>query len=242
MFSTPKFDQFLILLALLLAGCAPGSATMIASYPQNSRPRPAPTALNDSTRLSLQVNDVPSAADQAIDLTQRYSGWVIDRSCRGAGMDQIIELVLAVPPPTTSACAGRCLAWGRSSTRPSGTAPAAVQPVRTRVISTWSSTRPLRRGTLSRLPPAREVVTRPRPSNRAWQVTAAIFTFLLNILIWIVVVGGPFVLIGLGILALVRRARHKPLSENKEIHPIFRIDTKPFVSRLSAGYQDPSGG
>jgi hypothetical protein len=43
--------------------------------------------------------------------------------------------------------------------------------------------------------------------RRAWQVTASIFTFLLDGLIWIGVVAGPFVLIGLGILFLVRRAR-----------------------------------
>ncbi len=49
--------------------------------------------------------------------------------------------------------------------------------------------------------------------QRAWQVTAGIFTFLLDGLIWIAVVAGPFVLIGLGILYLVRA----PAPGNKEI-------------------------
>ena len=213
MFSTPKFDQFLILLALLLAGCAPGSATMIASYPQNSRPRPAPTALNDSTRLSLQVNDVPSAADQAIDLTQRYSGWVIDRSCRGAGMDQIIELVLAVPPANHERLRRALLGLGQVVDQAIWDGAGGC--------STCADTSYI----YLELNPSAQAweAVPPAPGDgsgnpaetfyRAWQVTAAIFTFLLNILIWIVVVGGPFVLIGLGILALVRRARHKPLSE-----------------------------
>src|SRR5664279_2308480 len=103
MFSKPKFVRFLILLALLLPGCAPGSATMIASYPHPSdnanAPRPQATALNNSSRLSLEVDDVSYASSQAIDLAQSYGGWVVDRSCRGGAAGQVASLILAVPDP-----------------------------------------------------------------------------------------------------------------------------------------------
>ncbi len=88
MFTPPKFAWFLAL-AILLAGCAPGSATMIASYPQTmANPRPQPTALNNSSRLALEVDDVPSATSQAIDLALSYGGYVVDRNCRGEGADR----------------------------------------------------------------------------------------------------------------------------------------------------------
>jgi hypothetical protein len=41
----------------------------------------------------------------------------------------------------------------------------------------------------------------------AWGVTAAIFGFLLDLLIWVVVVAGPFVLIGLGARQLYLKLR-----------------------------------
>jgi hypothetical protein len=44
----------------------------------------------------------------------------------------------------------------------------------------------------------------------AFSVFAALFTYLVDILIWLTVVGGPFVLMGLGLRALVRRWRPRP--------------------------------
>jgi hypothetical protein len=213
MCSTPKIAWFLALV-ILLAGCAPGSATLIASYPQTmANPRPQPTALNNSSRLALEVDDVPSAATQAIDLAQSYGGWVVDSYCRGEGADQVANLILAMPASGAE----------RLRRALSGLGQVVDQ-------TTWSD----QTGCIScaevsyiylELTPRPPVWVDAPPANRdqnwspawtfrrAWQVTADIFTFLLDGLIWIGVVAGPFVLIGLGILFLVRRARHKNLSE-----------------------------
>jgi hypothetical protein len=209
MVSTRKFAWYLAVLALLLASCAPGAPTVIASYPRNiaNQPRPAPTALNNSTRLSLQVNDVPSAADQAIDLAQQYDGWVIDRSCRGAGIDQIVNLVLAVPQANHERLRRALLglgqivdqdAWDNTGGCSTCADVSYIYLELNPSVQAWDA-----------VPPAPgEGSGNPTDTfRRAWQVTAAIFTYLLNILIWIMVVGGPFVLIGMGILALVRRFR-----------------------------------
>jgi hypothetical protein len=215
MFSPPKFAWYLAVLALLLAGCAPGAPTVIASYPRNiaNQPRPAPTALDNSTRLSLQVDDVLAATDQAIDLTQQYGGWVIDRSCRGAGVDQIVNLVLAVPPANHARLRRALLGLGRIVDQDAWDDTGGCSTCADTsyiYLELYPSAQPW-----DAVPPApgEESGNPAETFYRAWQVTAAIFTFLLNILIWIFVVVGPFVLIGLGILALVRRARHKPLSE-----------------------------
>ena len=96
MCATPKFAWFLAL-AILLAGCAPGSATLIASYPQTmANPRPQPTALNNSSRLALEVDDVPFATTQAIDLALTL------RRVRGRPRlprrgPQVANLILGVP-------------------------------------------------------------------------------------------------------------------------------------------------
>ena len=217
MFSTPKFVRFqawLVLLALLLAGCAPGSATMIASYPQSTAyvPRPQATALNNSNRLTLQVDDVPYATSQAIDLAQRYGGWVVDRDCRGEGADQFANLVLAVPAYNGERL--RRMLFGLGQVIDRDTWSAATGCVSCPDVSYIYLE-------LTPYPPAPVAAPSLHPDQNwnpawtlrhAWQVTAGIFTFLLDGLIWIAVVAGPFVLIGLGILVLVRRAQRKNLS------------------------------
>jgi hypothetical protein len=211
MFSTPKFVRCLILLALLLAGCAPGSATMIASYPRNvaNAPRPQATALNNSSRLSLQVDDVSYATSQAIDLAQSYGGWVVDRSCRGEGADQVANLILAVPASGAERLHRTLISLGRVIDQTSWTNYSGCSTC-SEISYIYLELTPYP------YPPARvDAPPASRDQNwspawtfrRAWQVTAGIFSFLLDGLIWIAVVAGPFVLIGLGILYLVRRAR-----------------------------------
>lgn len=210
MLSTPKFAWYLVLLALLISSCAPGAPRLIATSPQDSvpAPRPTPTVLNHSTRLSLEVEDVPSAAGQAIDLAQRYGGWVIDRSCRGEGAYQVINLILAVPVSNSERLRRALSGLGRVNDQNAWNDYAGCATCSdVSYIYLELSPRP---PTWVEVPPVtREESWSPAWTfRRAWQVTAGIFTFLLDGLIWIVVVGGPFVLIGLGILALIRRARH----------------------------------
>jgi hypothetical protein len=209
MFTPPKFVRFLILLALLLSGCAPGSATMIASYPQANAnaPRPQATALNNSTRLSLQVDDVSYATSQAIDLAQSYGGWVVDRYCRGEGAEQVANLILAVPASAAERLRRTLTGLGQVTDQVSWTDHSGcITCAETSYIYLELTPRP---PTWVEKPPAsRSSDWSPAWTLRhAWQVTAGIFSFLLDGLIWIAVVAGPFVLIGLGILYLVRRAR-----------------------------------
>jgi len=209
MFTTPKFAWYLAVLALLLAGCAPGAATLIASYPRDSAPayRPTPTSLYNSTHLSLEVDDVPSAANQAIDLAQRYGGWVIDRSCRGTGMDQIVNLILAVPPSNSARLRRALIGLGRVFDQDAWNETSGCTAC-SDVSYIYLELNPRPPAWIEEPPaPGQDSWNPAWTLRRAWQVTATIFTFLLDVLIWLAVVAGPFVLIGLGILALIRRAR-----------------------------------
>jgi hypothetical protein len=211
MFSTPRFVRFLIFLALLLPGCAPGSATLIASYPHPSDPanppRPQPTALNNSSRLSIEVDDVSFAASQAIDLAQSYGGWVVDRFCRGEGAEQVSNLILAVPASGAERLRRALAGLGQVIDQTTWSdASGCITCAKTSYIYLELTPRPP--AWVAEPPASHDQNWSPAWTfQRAWQVTAGIFTFLLDGLIWIAVVAGPFVLIGLGILYLVPRAR-----------------------------------
>ena len=217
MFSTPKFVRCLILLALLLAGCAPGSATMIASYPHPSDnayvPRPQATALNNSTRLSLQVDDVSYATTQAIDLAQSYGGWVVDRYCRGEGAEQVASLILAVPDSSAERLRRTLTGLGQVIDQTSWSdRSGCITCSETNYIYLELTPYPYPPARVEAPPASHDAPSGQNWSpawtfRRAWQVTASIFSFLLDGLIWIAVVAGPFALIGLGILFLVRRTR-----------------------------------
>jgi hypothetical protein len=216
MFSTPKFIWFLVLLALLLAGCAPGSPTLIASYPHPSDPanppRPQPTALNNSSRLSIEVDNVSYATSQAIDLAQSYGGYVVDRDGHGEGTEQVANLILAVPTSGAERLRRALAGLGQVIDQTTWSdRSGCITCTETSYIYLELIPRP---PTWVEKPPAsRDQNWSPAWTlRRAWQVTTGIFTFLLDGLIWIAVVVGPFALIGWGILALVRRARHKHLS------------------------------
>jgi hypothetical protein len=211
MFFTPKFVLFLIILILLLAGCAPGSATMIASYPHPSdvanAPRPQATALNNSSRLSLEVDDVSYATSQAIDLAQSYGGWVVDRYCRGEGAGQVANLILAVPASGAERLRQTLTGLGQVFDQTSWSDDAGCSTC-SEISYVYLELTPYPPARVDVPPILHDQNWSPAWTFRqAWQVTASIFSFLLDGLIWIAVVAGPFVLIGLSILYLVRRAR-----------------------------------
>ncbi len=194
-------------LVLLLAGLTACAPRLIASSPLNvaSAPRPRPTALDNSIRLSIEVDDAPSAASQAIDLAQRYGGWVVDHSCRGGCLDQVTGLVLAVPASNSERLLRALSGLGRVYDQEAWNLDYGCSTC-SDVAYIYLELCPRRFDAEPAL--SHEDSWDPAATfRRAWQVSASIFTFLLDILIWLAVVAGPFILIGLGILFLIRRAR-----------------------------------
>jgi hypothetical protein len=194
------------LLAVSMASCSGGNTPrQIAAYPQStSYPRPGFTRVYDSS-LELEVVDVDEAEDRATFLAYQAGGWVLDSyywqqgGCRGT------MLVLAVPTSRSAAVWQDLLDLGTP-----------LQEQRSnRVISTVGEdlntpayiTIQLqeRDGKLPACPTFGWCP--PHTLDKAWYVFTSIFSFLLDMLIWIAVLLGLFVLIGVGLWALVRRIR-----------------------------------
>ncbi len=204
----------------LLAACAGMQATpqIIASAPREAESglpiaeytAPANNRLVVySASLELEVRDVDAAAERATQLAYDYGGYLAESTSWRREGQTYTTLTLAVPVAYYEDLYAALLRLGTPRTeRQSGD----VVP-RGRYEDEWNtfshitvSLRPA--PALVRLPPLPE--TGWSPMRTFWQAfgfVAGILQVLVDILIWVVVVAGPFVLIGLGVRALVRRWR-----------------------------------
>ncbi len=209
------------LLVLTLAACA-GQATpqRIGSYPRGGAPAPAvpetiphyPPAPPNllviyNATLELEVSEVDAAARRATQLAYDYGGYLVSSQAWFQGEQKHATLTVAVP-----------------ATR--------FEPARRALLDLGLLLRETVSGELTygggagwatfshltlQLRPAPDPFTLPRPRlpaagwnpartfERAFAVFAGIFSFLVDALIWATVVIGPFVLVGLGLRAVVRR-------------------------------------
>ena len=206
----------LCVLALILSACAGGATPqLIGSYPKQvtSSPTYAPPPANllvvYNAYLELEVADTDRAAQRATQLAYDYGGYLVSSQSWFAEERKYTTLTLAVPVAQFEAARQALLRLGTL----------VGESISGDVIRTghgadeWNVfsniTVQLRPAAASfSLPPLPRFGWSPvRTFEQAFGVFASIFTFLLDILIWIVVVVGPFVLIGLGVRALVRRFR-----------------------------------
>jgi len=196
------------LVAVGLAACSPGATPqLIGSYPRYGTPGPSlPPARVYDTRLDIEVPDVGYAVQQAAQLAEQAGGYLVASQSWYQDQRLFTALTLAAPASQFDSLRHSLIALGRLTDeqltgRP---APYPIYPSPQSTIAvTFASYQPV-----LDLPP----VPDPgwglaRTFSQAFGVSAAIFTFLINVLIWISVVAGPFVLIGLGLRWLVRRIR-----------------------------------
>ncbi len=208
---SPKLTQMAltILAVLLLAACSqplkaewivPANPTPIAIYPP-----PAATAYH--TYLEILVRDVDHAASLASRRARELGGIVENSAAWTTGGRKYISLELSVPSNNFEALRSTLLGLGAliSETTVGEQIRAAPE----------GSIAPYSKVSLQLNPAAAPIPYRPNPAQpgwdpmrtlqSAWQVFVRIFGFLADILIWIVVVAGPFALIGVVIWRLVRR-------------------------------------
>lgn len=201
----------LFLAALGLAGCAPGSAPqLIGTYPRSGiAAPPAEVRIVYSSALTLEVWDVDAAAERAVTLASDYGGYLVEsRAWQVDGRHQA-TLALAVPAPNFDGLRQGLLGLGTLIEETVSSQPKPIYP------EAWSTFTQI---TVS-LRPAAPALTLPdwpgtgwnpgRTFSQAFGVTAAIFAFVADVLIWALVVVGPFVLVGLGLRALWRRSGTK---------------------------------
>jgi hypothetical protein len=199
----------LALLSLLAASCA-GTPRQIASYPKEepvtlSTYPNLPETYTYDAYLELESHYPDSSASRAIKLTEEYGGYLVDSRSWWVDEEEHINLVLRVPAANFDKLYGELLLLG--------------DEISEHIYGTWDG-----RGDgwsiysqiSLQIHPKQSVLEgislgRWRPVDtlqKAWSVSTSIFGFLLDALIWLVVVVGPFVLIGLGIRKLVLKVRH----------------------------------
>ncbi len=206
----PYFRIALVLLAVILAGCsALSTPRLIASYPgspagSSSVPQ---NQIVYSGSMELSVSDVSWAAQQAEDLTYRYGGYVSSSSTWQRDGAEAVTLVLAVSASNFNPLHDALLGLGDLKNEDF------TGDLWNAAPGGWI---PYSQIALTLLPRSFPKITIPSPGwhplstlAQAFNVFLSIFGFLVDILIWIVVVLGPFILIGWVALFMIRRLRAK---------------------------------
>jgi hypothetical protein len=201
------------LLALVLAACSGSSSPqMIASYPSDGKasppiaPLPSQAQLVFNSDMELEVWNPETSAAKAQELAQQYGGYMTSWDAWQKNGQTFIRLGLAVPAPYYSSLykdllnLGTLLSqhtsgeWveGRYGWDVYSEITVSFQP---RAIS-WPQIK-LPFGGWNPF----------RTFGQAFGVFWSIFGFIMDLVIWAVVVVGPFVLIALGLRAMTRRWR-----------------------------------
>ena len=195
--------------AAALAGCS-GLATprLIGSYPRYATPTPLVVALGRAyhTTLDVQVADVDAAARQAEQLAYQDGGYLVASQSWYQDGQFVTSLTLAVPASQFDALRGAVVALGRL--------------VDERLVSEpapWPADPPVESTVTVIFAPAAPAMALPGAPSPAWSPAGAfaqasavfvfILTILIDVIIWVGVVVGPFALIGLALRWLLRRRR-----------------------------------
>jgi hypothetical protein len=204
--SRNRLIVILTLLSLFAAGCA-GMPRQIASYPQEKTIAVYPAVHGSyvyNAYLELEVRRPNSTAERAIELTEDYGGYLSDSQSWWTDGDEQDSLELMVPAINFE---GLYEALQRLGTLTS-------EHVYARWDgsgdgwSVYSQISLMLRSQTSHWPSISLVSWHPVDTLRqAWEVSTSIFGFLFDLLIWVVVVVGPFVLIGLGVRKLYLKLR-----------------------------------
>ena len=200
--------------ALALAGCS-GSATpqLIGAHPKAGQPTYIPTRTDylavSTAHLSLEASDPDAAARRATQLAYDLGGYRVGSQTWYAAEDKHVTLTLAVPVPQFEAARNALRGLGRLlSESVSGEVVIAGDG-----RNEWNTFSHLvvqfqPPYVPSRLPAWPSLGWNPlRTLQSAFDVSFSIFSFLIDAAIWIAVILGPFVLLGLGLRRLFQRMR-----------------------------------
>lgn len=199
-------------LILALAGCAGGDEPpqLIASYPVEKQIAIYPVTPPDmvvvyNATVEIEVSNVDKAAEKAHNLVYQYGGYLASSQSWYQGGEKHATLVLAVPFIQFESVRRALLSLGDLvRERVSGELKPAefgdhdwrtFSYITLQLYPKDSIMHPLT------LPDWRPLQT----LSKAWGVLASILGFLVDIIIWVVVVAGPFVLIGWLVRVLFQR-------------------------------------
>lgn len=203
--SRNRFILLITALTLLATGCA-GAPHQIATYPQENTVAvyPSQGGYVYNASLEMEVRHPDSTAERAIQLTQDYGGYLSDSQSWWVDGEEQVSLELMVPAINFEALYAEIQRLGDVTSehvyaRWDGSGDG---------WSVYSQINLILHGKPTRWPSIYMGNFHPLDTLRqAWSVSMTIFGFLFDVLIWVVVVLGPFVLIGLGARKLYLKIR-----------------------------------
>ncbi len=199
----------LIFLGLTLVSCTVTSPVQIASSPSLTpiaKFPPDPMLYHDE--LQIVVADIEQAAENAAYRASVYGGYVAKSFDWYTDGRKIITQEIAVPTINFEYLRNDLKGLGQVIHENMTGQP--VNPGWDEAYPGYSHITLQLRSSARYFPPVTVNPTNLRPIRtlqRAFSVFLSIFGFLLDILIWVLVVGGPFLLIGLGIRVILRKRR-----------------------------------
>lgn len=160
--------------------------------------------------MELQVQDVDEAVEHAARLAESYGGYFSSSQSWHVDNRKVTTIELAVPTRSFDSLRGALLELGvllneTVSSLPSDPSPSDPNPYSSISVH-------FRPGEVLRLPdppPARSDTgwSPARTFQRAFSVFLTIFGFIADVLIWVVVVAGPFLLVAAVAWLVLRRLR-----------------------------------
>jgi hypothetical protein len=198
----------LVILVILVAGCnaLPGPV-QLASYPKLTPiAKYPPDPIIYQTYIEVLVNDVDRAAEIAMNRASAYQGYLISTDSWYSDGQKVISLQLAVPTYNFENLRNELINLGQVMNENMSGKPANPLPY-DRYIEYSQITLQLRSTKIYFSPVEPPGWDPTRTLRNAFSVFLSIFGFIADILIWILVVAGPFLLIGLGIGAILRTRR-----------------------------------
>jgi hypothetical protein len=199
---TKKLFLLFVLVAAFLSACANADGPeQIAAFPKEEPiavyPRMPENQVVYNATLDLEVSDVERVAERAKEIAFEQQGYLVSAQSWYRDGEKHSTVVLAVPAPRFDRARDDLLRLGT-------------------LTGEWISSELVAAGdggqdTFSQItlylhpkesgfPEISLPQWRPvRTFHKAWDVFTSIFGFLLDVLIWVAVVVGPFLLIGLGV-------------------------------------------
>jgi hypothetical protein len=201
--------SILVMLVFLLTGCAASAGPVqVASFPLITPiAKYPPDPILYRTTIELLVSDVDRAAETAAYRATVNNGYLVSSDSWYADGQKIISMEFAVPIYNFENLRRDLLSLGQLANENLSGQPV-DPPTYDHLVEYSQITLQLRPSGYYVRPAVMPPAWRPaRTFQQAFSVFLSVFSFLSDILIWVVVVAGPFLLIGLGIGLIIRRRR-----------------------------------
>jgi len=203
-----KFIFLILLIIGFFVACSPTDGLeQIATYPKEEPiaiyPRNPETMVVYNATLDLEVANVEYASKKAKEIAFEQHGYLVSSQSWYQDGDKHTTIVLSVPAMQFEATRDRLLRLG----------PLVGEWISSELVSNGFDNKEIYSQITVYLHPSDSILAdlslpqwRPvRTFEKAWDVFVSIFGFLLDVVIWVAVVAGPFVLVGWGIKKLIDR-------------------------------------